>query len=204
MADCSNAARRRRESLRRRFRPAPLRVLFVGESPPASGRFFYRGDSGLYRAMRDAFRTIDPSIEDANFLSVFRACGCYLIDLCPEPVDRLDPRSRRAACRAGEVSLSRSIARLRPPVIATVLRSIECNVTRAASRADWQGPLIHLPYPGRWSRYREEFVRTLAPTISALLPQCRLVPQGRPSTGALRSPIMCRPSVSASYVPRRG
>ena len=119
--------------------------------------------------MRDAFRTIDPSIEDANFLSVFRASGCYLIDLCPEPVDRLLPESRRAACRAGEASLSRSIARLQPLMIATVLRSIECNVTRAAAHADWHGPLIHLPYPGRWSRYREEFVCTLATTISALL-----------------------------------
>jgi hypothetical protein len=32
--------RYQREILRRSFRPARVRVLFVGESPPASGRFF--------------------------------------------------------------------------------------------------------------------------------------------------------------------
>jgi hypothetical protein len=29
------------ERLRRRYRPEPVRVLLVGESPPASGRHFY-------------------------------------------------------------------------------------------------------------------------------------------------------------------
>ena len=90
--------RRGRESLRRAFRPAQIQLLFAGEAPPASGRFFYRGDSGLYRAMRDAFAAIDPSIAGTDFLSRFREAGCYLVDLCPEPVDRLtageDPGQR--------------------------------------------------------------------------------------------------------------
>src|SRR5580658_9845436 len=87
-----------RERLRHRYRPVDLRLLFVGEAPPASGRFFYQGDSGLYRAMRDAFRAIDPSITDESFLAVFRRSGCYLIDACPQAVDQLDRPSRRAAC----------------------------------------------------------------------------------------------------------
>ena len=53
-----------RERLRRQYRPEHIRLLFIGESPPASGRFFYRRDSGLYRAIRDTFRMIDPSITD--------------------------------------------------------------------------------------------------------------------------------------------
>ncbi len=160
---------RQRERLRRSFRPTDVTLLFIGESPPASGRFFYRGDSGLYRAMRDTFRVVDPSIGDARFLAVFQALGCYLIDLCPEPIDHLEPRSRRAAGRASEESLSRAIAQLRPAMIATVVRSIEGNVTHAALRADWRGPFIHLPYPGRWSRFRNVFVDALAPVISGLL-----------------------------------
>jgi hypothetical protein len=160
--------RRQRERLRRTFRPARLRLLFIGESPPASGRFFYRRNSGLYRAMSDAFRVIDPSINDENFLTAFQEAGCYLVDLCPEPVDQLDSKSRRSVCRAGEELLSGKIARLRPAMIATLLRSIEGNVTRAASHVDWHGPFIHLPYPGRWSRHKDTFVDTLAPTISVL------------------------------------
>ena len=145
-------------------------MLFVGESPPASGRFFYRGDSGLYRAMRDAFRTVEPSISDTNFLDSFQASGCYLIDLCAEPVDRLDPKSRRSACRAAEAPLARAIARLQPPRMVTVVRSIEANVVRAAAGADWHGQFLHLPYPGRWSRYWDQFVKELVSAIRALTP----------------------------------
>ena len=86
-----------RERLRRRDRPVLVRVLFIGEAPPASGRFFYQCDSGLYRAMLDAFRAIDESIDAAEFLTKFQSAGCYLVDACPYPVDQLDPLSRRKA-----------------------------------------------------------------------------------------------------------
>ena len=165
----NDLVRRRREDLRRRFRPARVRLLFVGEAPPASGRFFYRKDSGLYRAMRDAFHAIDPAVNEENFLSLFQSAGCYLIDLCPDPVDRLDRQSRRATCRKSEASLARSIARLGPSTIVTVVRSVEDNVTKAATQAGWQGSFLHLPYPGRWSRHRDVFVARLAQNIAALL-----------------------------------
>jgi hypothetical protein len=154
--------------LQRRYRPAHLRLLFIGEAPPVSGRFFYRRDSGLYRAIRDSFRILDASITDATFLDVFRASGCYLIDVCPDPVDHRDPPSRRASCLASEIALSRKIKGLRPPTIVTMVRSIQENVERAASRAGWRGRLIELPYPGRWTRHRELFVNMLVPELKSL------------------------------------
>jgi hypothetical protein len=159
---------RRRARLTRRYRPAQLRLLFIGEAPPVSGRFFYQRDSGLYRAIRDAFRAVDPSITDADFLQVFQTAGCYLIDACPYPIDQLDLASRRAACQAAEPALCRTIKKLRPQMIATVVRSIRSNVERAASRAGWQGPLIDLPYPGRWRHHRDIFSGALVPTLRAL------------------------------------
>jgi hypothetical protein len=152
----------------RRFRPAQLRLLFIGEAPPASGRFFYHGDSGLYRAFRDAFRLIDPSMTDARFLPAFQAAGCYLIDLCPKPVDQLDPRARRIACRESEAGLSQRIRRLQPPVIAILVKSIRANVERAAAGAGWNGRFIDLPYPGRWVQHREVFLETIVPELRAL------------------------------------
>jgi hypothetical protein len=154
-----------RERLRRSYRPERLHLLFIAESPPASGRFFYRADSGLYRAMREAFQAVDPSITDANFLSTFQSSGHYLVDLCPEPVDRLDAKSRRAECRSAEQSLSKAIGQLRPPIIATVVRSIERNVLTAVSAANWGGNMIHLPYPGRWIQNKEAFLNKIAPII---------------------------------------
>lgn len=165
----SRQSRHQRETLRSSFQPGRLRLLFIGESPPASGRFFYQRDSGLYRAMRDTFRLVIPAIDDRNFLATFQAAGCYLIDLCLEPVDRLDAKARRIACRDGERSLSRRILQLQPLMIATMLRSIESNVSRAALNANWRGPCIHLPYPGRWRKHREVFSKALAPIIYDLL-----------------------------------
>jgi len=155
------AARARRARLERRYRPANLRLLFIGEAPPVSGKFFYRRDSGLYRAIRDSFCAIDPSMTDSNFLDAFKSAGCYLIDASPHPVDQLDPPSRRAACLASEAWLSRTIQTLRPPAIVTVVRSIRQNVERAASSAGWNGRLIDLPYPGRWKHHRDVFVENL-------------------------------------------
>jgi hypothetical protein len=146
-----------------------VRLLFIGESAPASGRFFYQGDSGLYRAMRDAFRVVDPAIDDENFFAVFQASGCYLVDLCRKPVDGLDTIRRRAACRAGEGSLSKMIIELQPAMIATLLRSIEGNVARSLLRTGWRGPIVHLPYPGRWARNKGVFVEVLAPVIAELI-----------------------------------
>jgi len=159
----------KRERLRRRYRPPFIRILFVGESPPASGRFFYQQDSGLYRAMREAFRVIDPSITDEGFLTVFQSAGCYLIDTCTEPVDHLDAQSRRAACFASEPSLSRRIGRLQPASIVTLLRSIRSNVGRAVAEVGWHGRILEVPYPGRWARHREIFVQSLTPQLRDLL-----------------------------------
>ena len=156
------------ERLRRRYCPARVRLLFIGESPPASGRFFYRQDSGLYRAIRDAFRMVDPSITDDTFLENFQASGCYLIDACACPVDHLDANSRRAACLASEPALTRRIRNLEPDSIVTLVKSIRHIVQRAASNARWRGPILDLPYPGRWASHRKIFLEHLAPQLEQL------------------------------------
>ena len=156
------------ERLRRRYRPARVRLLFIGESPPASGRFFYRQDSGLYRAIRDAFRVADPSITDDTFLEIFQRSGCYLIDACAAPVDRLHAHLRRAACLAAEPSLTRTIRRLEPDTIVTLVKSIRDNVQRAAVRARWRGPILDVPYPGRWASHRKIFLERLTPHLEHL------------------------------------
>lgn len=159
------------EHLRRSYKPKQVQLLFVGESPPASGRFFYAGDSGLYRAMLQVFECVDPGISNETFLEAFQASGCYLVDLCPTPVDCLIPTRRRTARAANEESLARTIKRLRPRVIVITLRSIEGNVAKAIAQANWKGPTIHLPYPGRWTHLRGQFVDGLSPVIAELFPR---------------------------------
>jgi hypothetical protein len=83
-----------KNSHERLYRPAETRLLFIGEAAPASGRFFYRRDSGLYRAIRDAFRALDPSMTDERFLAIFEKAGCYLIDACVELKNQPAPANR--------------------------------------------------------------------------------------------------------------
>jgi hypothetical protein len=158
-----------RERLRRRYRPRRVRILFVGEAPPASGRFFYHADSGLYRAIRDAFLAAFPGLTSTHFLDSFRSLGCYLVDLCGAPVDRMKPRSRQRICLVSEPRLSQRICQLRPNAIVTVVRSIAANAKRAEQRAGWSGLHFELPYPGRWHRHRKEFRRKLVPVLRANL-----------------------------------
>jgi hypothetical protein len=149
------------ECLRRRYRPTRVRFLFIGEAPPASGRFFYQADSGLYRAIREAFLEAFPHTRVSRFLDEFRALGCYLVDLCGRPVDQLGKRARNRACLESEPNLSRTLRRLRPKVVITVVRSIANNVKRSEGQANWSGLHVELPYPGRWHHHRRKFVRAL-------------------------------------------
>jgi hypothetical protein len=158
-----------RERLRRRYLPSHVHLLFVGESPPASGRFFYQADSGLYRAIRNAFVIAFPDLRDTDFLESFRSLGCYLADLCGMPVDDLNNEERRHACAAGEVHLSKIIKRLQPAIIITVVLSIARNVDRAQQEAKWTGPHFALPYPGQWHRNRVAFLDAIVPLLRAEL-----------------------------------
>ena len=161
-----------REQLRRQYRPRRVRILFVGEAPPASGRFFYRADSGLYRAIFETFVAAFPSLRSSNekFLESFQEMGCYLVDLCGKPVDLMKPALRRRVCRDGEMRLARRLRTLRPLTVVTVVRSIGSNVRRAEAAAGWSGPHFELPYPGRWYRLRIDFRRKLIPLLRTILP----------------------------------
>jgi len=158
-----------RERLRARYRPDRVRLLFVGEAPPASGRFFYQADSGLYRAMRDAFTGVFPSVGESDFLESFRELGCYLVDLCDRPVDRLPRRQRIKACHEGEPRLARTLKRLQPDVVVALVRSTAPNVTRAQRRSGWSGRYVKLPYPGRWHHHRVAFIRGITPVLRRML-----------------------------------
>jgi hypothetical protein len=164
---------RKREALRRKYRPDQVRILFVGEAPPVSGRFFYRGDSGLYRAVRDTFIAAFPSLRKEEFLEQFRTFGCYLVDLCGGPVDHLSRRARMDACYGGEVRLVRAIRVLRPTVVVTLVKAIRTIVERALTTAKWAGTYLELPYPGRWKHHRVEFERRLVPVLMTTLSQPR-------------------------------
>jgi hypothetical protein len=97
------------EVLRAEFRPQRIKVLFIGESRPVNGTFFYLGDSRLARYTREAMGDERGSLY--TFLKRFQSLGCYLLDLCSEPVNGLAPTERRNARKHGVQTLGEEATR---------------------------------------------------------------------------------------------
>jgi hypothetical protein len=149
------------ERQRRRFRPDDVRVLLVGESPPAGGTFFYDANSKLYRSTKAAFELAIPGLRrEPDFLAAFQRLGCYVDDLALHPVNQLPKDEREAACLDGIPPLARRIKECGPGEIAIVIIRIERPV-RDAMRLAGMDPMLlkKLPFPGRpehTERYQSE------------------------------------------------
>jgi len=187
-----------RESLRQHYFPDRVELLFVGEAPPASRRFFYKADSGLFRAIRSTFIAVFPTLRNEEFLESFRSLNCYLVDLCGTSVDRLNSKQRKRACVEAEARLSRILKEISPRIVVTVVRSISANVRRAQRQADWSGAYFELPYPGRWKRNRQAFAEGLAKILRQELavPGSRTISDARTPKQEAKSKPSSKPRLS--------
>jgi hypothetical protein len=132
----------RLENIRRSFRPDSITTLFVGESAPHGGTFFYTQNSGLYREMQKAFQGTEHFLED------FKQSGFYLDDLVPEPVNQLENKPRRALCRESISSFVERLKDYKPQAIVILLMSIKPMVLKAMQEAGLSYEPYCTPYPG--------------------------------------------------------
>jgi len=141
--------------------------LFVGESAPHSGDFFYRGDSAMLRHMRCAVEQVLGKSD--NFLASFKAYGWYLDDLVWEPVNHLPPSRHKAKCVVAEKRLADRIADYQPEAIVILLRRIKPFVDAAANLAGSKAPRFVVPFPGlgHQTRFQTEMA-TLIPKLPRL------------------------------------
>lgn len=156
------------EDLRAQFRPERVRILFVGESSPAGGTHFYRANSNLFRATREAFAVAfgaDLVPDGPRFLREFQDRGCWLVDLAERPVNRMAARERDQVVTAGVERLRGTVAEARPQLVVAVKASISDQVRAAAGSADPAIPVIALPFPVR--QWRAVYVRRLAEALRA-------------------------------------
>ena len=160
------------ERQRRQYRPEKVQVLFVGESRPSSGRFFYDANSGLFRHTKHAFGEVytdRASMSGPEFLEFFRSLGCYLEDLCLEPVNNLPPEERNAKRAAYVRSLSGRIQTATPEAVVTVMCEIKSYVDRALAEAELGlAPKTYcLPFP-RGEANARRYVAALKMTLRTL------------------------------------
>jgi hypothetical protein len=103
------------EELREKFKPEKVRVLLVGESPPAEGTFFY--DRSLMTTYtRNAFESaLDQKFPtNAEFFEYMKHTGFYLEDLSQVPVDKLLPAERESKLVEQSEGFTERVAEMNP------------------------------------------------------------------------------------------
>lgn len=136
------------ENVRSSYRPARITTLFVGESAPHGGTFFYNQDSGLFREMRKAFGGSEIFLED------FKRSGFYLDDLVLEPVNHLQRKDRLSLCRNSVAAFAKRLKSYNPRAVVILLKSIKPMVLHAMREARLPYEPFCTPYPGMGNQPR--------------------------------------------------
>jgi hypothetical protein len=139
----------RLETLRKSFQPDCITTLFVGESAPDSGRFFYSGDSSLFHAMKRAFGSKE------TFLGDFKKKGFYLDDLARMPINKLERRERSRRREEAVPELAKRLIEYKPKAVVVVMRAILPKVRQAMRMAGISYEPFCVPHPafGNWTRF---------------------------------------------------
>ncbi len=155
------------ETVRQNFRPRRIKTLFVGESAPNSGKFFYFGNTGMHHYMEAVVQSVLGHSDD--FLATFKSYGWYLDDLVLKPVNHLTHSERKAACLAAQSKLASRIKEYRPEAIVCLLARIEKFVESAKTIIGSKAEFYSVPFPGNGhqKRFRAE-MKNILPKLPRL------------------------------------
>ena len=139
------------EKIRLSYKPKNIKMLFIGESAPASGNFFYKIDNATkftQHAFEKAFNINYPTTK--KFLEEFRSLNCYLEDLCLKPINLMNNRKRKYFRERYVESLAERIKAASPQSIVVMLKSIEPYVRKAIAQSKLNDVReYYLPFPGQ-------------------------------------------------------
>jgi hypothetical protein len=154
------------EAVRASYKPKAILTLFVGESAPNSGEFFYYGNTALTGYMNKAMEAAGLG-GDGDFLDRFKAYGWYLDDLVLTPVNQLERSpQRKKECRDAQSSMAARIKEYQPRAIVSLLLSIRYIVDAAAIDAGSDARLFAVPFAGNGNQNR--FRKQIAPILPQL------------------------------------
>jgi predicted transcriptional regulator len=153
------------EALRARYRPDLIDILLVGESRPSGGTFFYRANSNLYYATREAFQVALGSVPPGDqFLGYLQDRGVWLYDLADTPVDRMRGRPRRSAVQARIGALVELLEQAKPRLVVAIKKDLAATVRQAVEDAGLDADQLRvLPFP--LYQWRAQYVSGLAALV---------------------------------------
>jgi len=162
---------------RNKYRPTKVNVLFIAESPPSSGGYFYAektiGKDHLFRETMKALklwpvdRPMRKGCDKRPMLKQFRSLGFFLIDTCELPVDKMSPRRRRLSTIQGASTLPNRVKELDPGRILIVKKTVFNPARHALSIAGFEDRIPSkrsLPFPSHGNQRR--FRRMLRRLVS--------------------------------------
>lgn len=157
--------RDKRDRIRSEFKPKAVQYLFVGESVPYNGTFFYYKDSILFDYTLVAFKKVYPGIMQVNFLDRFKEMGFYLDDLCSEPVNQLkskeEKKKRKRLRELYEEDLASRIKNYNPKLIIVTPKEITENIKSVIKQTGLDVPLKELPFPVGSQTNADNYVKEL-------------------------------------------
>jgi hypothetical protein len=170
---CTSAAQTRDQylALRNRFVPKKVKIVFILESPPASGKYFYNPAGStkepLFRAMMDDVLGINPPTKEEG-LRQFAANGYFLIDSTYTPVNVLNDKKADDIIESDFDLLIRDLTQYAGTgtgivlVKANICRLLEPKLTAAGFNILNRGEMIPFPGTGQQGNFRAAIRRVFA------------------------------------------
>ncbi len=158
--------------LRDRYRPAQTRLIFIAESPPASGKYFYdqtgRVTEPLFRALIRDVMGLSVAYK-AEGLRAFQEEGFTLLDATYVPVNEgMSDKEREKAVLSGYTRLSQEVMALSPakttPLVlikTNVCRLLEPRLLQDGFVVKNKGVIVPFPSSGQQRRFREAMKRVI-------------------------------------------
>jgi hypothetical protein len=150
--------------------------LYVGESPPAHGTFFYAGKTAMGTFTQRVYEAVygRTFADQQAFLRYFCDTGAFLDDLSGVPVDQVTRAQRHRMLRASIPDFTTRLQTYHPERIICILRSIAPYVQLSIAQAGLVVPFDVLPFPGcGWQRvYMDGLARILREHVSNIGDRC--------------------------------
>jgi hypothetical protein len=147
-----------------------IKVLWIAESPPSSGSYFYFPETSsrsyLFSETMRALgwwpidQTMAAGLDKRELLSKFQGAGYYLVDLVHYPIDKFADKERKAAIREWVADLARELNVLDPHNIIIVKAPLFRAIIPAIRQSVYYDRILHsepIPFPNNHHqpRYRE-------------------------------------------------
>ena len=157
------------EEARLKYKPTYVKALFIGESRPVGGKFFFNENSNLYFATEKAFN----QVSSVNFnCEMFKKYGCWLYDVCNVPVNNLPLSEKKQLIRKGIPALKKILCELNPEYVIVIKKGDFGNIVYPEilkeGFIDGETSCL-LPFP--LYQYQKQYVSELVDMLEKIISQ---------------------------------